>query len=117
MAPKCTNGWKTTKGTSITYHRVPSGPLKNIWLRNVRRDNPRKIINSFVCSAHFTPDCFIPATEICGRKKPRALKSSAIPTLFEHAKKKIPPRSSSLRQINEREVGYTMTKSKALISR
>jgi hypothetical protein len=104
MVPKCTNGWKKTKGSDITYHRVPSGPTKSIWLRNIRRDNPRKLNNSFVCSVHFTPDCFIPATEICGRKKPKMLKPTAIPTLFEYTRKKLPPRSSSLRQIREREV-------------
>jgi hypothetical protein len=32
------------------------------------------------------------------------LKPTAIPTLFEYTKKKLSPRSSSLRQIREREV-------------
>jgi hypothetical protein len=62
MVPKCTNGWEKTKASDITYHRVPSGPTKSIWLRNIRRDNPHKLNNSFVCSVHFTSECFIPAT-------------------------------------------------------
>ena len=41
MVPLCTNGWRKYKETDITYHRLPTGPLKTIWLRNIRRDNPR----------------------------------------------------------------------------
>ena len=104
MVPKCTNGWRKTKGSGITYHRVPSGPLKHTWLRNIKRENLCKLNNSFVCSVHFTPDCFIPAKEICGRIKPKMLKPTAVPTLFEYAKKMPYPRASSLRQIREREV-------------
>ena len=25
MVPQCSNGWRKTKGTDITYHRLPSG--------------------------------------------------------------------------------------------
>ena len=32
MVPMCTNGWRKTKGTDISYHRLPSGPLKSVWL-------------------------------------------------------------------------------------
>ena len=104
MVPKCTNGWRKTKGSGITYHRVPSGPLKHTWLQNIKRENLCKLNNSFVCSVHFTPDCFIAAKEICGRIKPKMLKPTAVPTLFEYAKKMPYPRASSLRQIREREV-------------
>ena len=24
MVPKCTNGWRETKGSDMTYHRVPA---------------------------------------------------------------------------------------------
>ena len=41
MVPLCTNGWRKNKERDITYHRLPTGPLKTIWLRNIRRDNPR----------------------------------------------------------------------------
>ena len=107
MVPKCTNGWQKTKGTDITYHRLPSAPLAKVGLRNIRRENQRNRSNSFICSVHFTPDCFDAATEICGRKKPRTLKSSTIPTLFAFAQKNdtsCKSRASSLKQIREREV-------------
>ena len=104
MVPQCSNGWRKTKGTDITYHRLPSGSMKSTWLRNIKRDNPRKPEHSFVCSVHFEPECFEPAMEICGRKKPKTLKSSAVPTLFAFTKaKKGTTRPSSQRQIKARE--------------
>ena len=42
MVPNCSNGWRKTKGTNITYHRVPNNHMKNVWLQKIRRDNPRK---------------------------------------------------------------------------
>ena len=48
MVRKCTKGWRQTKCSDNTYHRLPSGPPKTIWLRNIRRDNPRRFNNSFV---------------------------------------------------------------------
>lgn len=103
MVPLCTNGWRKTKGTDISYHRLPTGPLKSIWLRNIRRDNPCKPCHSFVCSVHFTADCFEPAIEICGHKKPKSLKPSAVPTLFGFGQRKNSTRQSSLQQIRNRE--------------
>ena len=33
MVAFCTNGYRKTKGTKISYHRLPVGPLRSIWLR------------------------------------------------------------------------------------
>ena len=72
-----------TKGTGISYHRLPNGPL-SVWLRNIRRENPGPRAHTFVCSAHFTEDCFQPGVEtIPGFKKVKMLISSAIPTIFK----------------------------------
>ena len=104
MVPQCSNDWRKTKGTDITYHRLPSGSMKSTWLRSIKRDNPRKPEHSFVYSVHLEPKCFEPATEICGRKKPKTLTSSAVPTLFAFTKaKKGTTRPSSQRQIKARE--------------
>lgn len=104
--PLCTNGSRKTKGTDITYHRLPNGPMKSVWLRNLRRDNPRERGNTYVCSAHFTPDCFEPATEIIpGFKKRKTLKPSATPTIFAFPTKLIngnKTRPSSMKQIQNR---------------
>ena len=82
MVPTCTNGWRKTKGKGTTYHTLPNDQIKSVWLRNIRRDNPRRPSNSFVCSAHFMENCFNPATEICGHKTSKKLKRTAVPKLF-----------------------------------
>ena len=48
MVLNCSNGWRKTKGTNITYHRVPSKHMKNVWLQKIRRDNARDVKHSFV---------------------------------------------------------------------
>lgn len=100
-APLCTNGSRKTKGTDITYHRLPNGPMKSV--RNLRRENPRERGNTYVCSAHFTPDCFELAIEIIpGFKKRKMLKPSATPTIFAFPTKLInenKTRPSSMKQI------------------
>ena len=70
MVLNCSNGWRKTKGTNITYHRVPSKHMKNVWLQKIRRDNARDVKHSFVCSEHFTPDSYVTslAETLCGHK-------------------------------------------------
>ena len=104
MVPMRTNGWRKTKGKGITYHRLSNGTLKSVWLRNIRRDNPHRPSNSFVCSAHFTVDCFYPATEICGHKTSKKLKRTAVSKLFSFptTRNEETGRQSSRRQIEAR---------------
>jgi hypothetical protein len=58
MVPNCTNGWRKTKGTGVSYHRLSTNHLKSLWLQRVRRDNPRDSKHSFVCSDHFIPETY-----------------------------------------------------------
>jgi hypothetical protein len=75
--PLCTNGSRKTKGTDISYHRLPNGPLRSVWLHNLRLENPRERVNTYVCSTHFAPDCFeLNAEVIPGFKKRKTLKPS-----------------------------------------
>ena len=32
MVSNCSNGWRKTKGTNITYRRVPSNHMNDVWL-------------------------------------------------------------------------------------
>ena len=103
--PLCTNGSRKTKGTDISYHRLPNGPLRSVWLRNLRRENPREHANTYVCSAHFAPDCFEPNAEVIpGFKKRKTLKPSAVPTMFAFPTKgnENKTRLSSVKQIRNR---------------
>ena len=113
MVPNCSNGWRKTKGTNITYHRVPNNHMKNVWLQKIRRDNPREVKHSFVCSEHFTRDSHVTllAETLCGHKGRRILKPDAVPTIFKHYENtpKPKPRLSSERRSHTRtrnEVNY-----------
>lgn len=35
---------------------------RDIWLRNLHRETPRDRGYTYVCGAHFTPDCFEAST-------------------------------------------------------
>ena len=87
MVPGCTNGWRKTKGQGISYHRLPQGEIRKVWLQRIRRENPRDARSSFVCSVHFTTGCFV--EEIVQRtlNPKRRLKSDAVPTVFLHSPK------------------------------
>ena len=104
--PLCANGSRKTRGMDISYHRLPNGPLKDIWLRNIHRENPRDRGYTYVCSAHFTPDCFEANTGLIpGFKKRKMLKPTAVPTVFSFPTKYSvnKPRLSSVKQIKSRE--------------
>ena len=102
----CANGSRKTRGMDISYHRLPNGPLKDIWLRNIRQENPRDRGYTYVYSAHFTPDCFEANTGLIpGFKKRKMLKPTAVPTVFSFPTKYSvnKPRLCSVKQIKSRE--------------
>ena len=86
MVPLCTNNSRNTQGKGISFHRFPRAPLKGVWLRNDRRENPRKQANCYVCSSHFEPGSFELCRKICGYKKPKTMRPSAVPTIFAFTK-------------------------------
>ena len=85
MVPQCSNGSRKTKITDITYRRLPAGSMKSTWLRNIKRDNPRKPEHSFVCSVHFRTRMFRASD---GNMRPQKLKTLKSSTLFAFTKAK-----------------------------
>ena len=90
MVPGCTNGSKSTKGTGISYHRLPKDKhLSKKWLQKIRRENPPKRESCYVCSMHFTLDCFKTTLKhLMGETDKNTLKDGSVPTIFPHAKMK-----------------------------
>ena len=84
MLPGCTNCSKKTKGSDISYHRLPNDQqMRRTWLRRVHHDNLPKANSCYVCSAHFTPDCFEGSLkELFGMKGKKALKPGSVPSIF-----------------------------------
>ena len=91
MVPECTNNSRTAQG--VSYHRIPRDiSLRQAWMARIRRVNPRNISHSFVCSAHFTPDCFeetLPNLVADYRRRPR-LKPNSVPSVFPRSKPETP---------------------------
>ena len=98
MVHLCTNNSRKTQDMGISYHRLPRRPLNGRLV--ARRGTRHRIV---VCSSHFEPDYFEPSREICGYKKPKTMRPSAVPTIFAFTN---PPkdtsRASSRRQIEAR---------------
>ena len=99
MVPDCINDSRDSKG--VSFHRIPANEkLKKIWLDVVPRKNPRPSMYSYVCSDHFTSDCFEISfrEELTGHKQPRRLIPGSIPTIFPKSATKRPRLSSEARK-------------------
>ena len=85
MVPGCTNDSKTTKGTEISYHRLPKDKkLSRIWVQKTKRQNPPKFESCYVCCKHFEPECFKHSfKKLAGQKIKKTLLPGAVPTIFK----------------------------------
>ena len=91
MVPECTNN--SRKATGVSYHRIPKDTsLRQAWMARIRRVNPCNVDHSFVCSAHFTPDCFeeTPANLVAGYRRRSRLRPNSVPSVFPHSKPETP---------------------------
>ena len=95
--PGCIN--HSSKTSNISYHRIPSDKaLRKAWLAMIRRDNLPPLKNCYVCSEHFTDDCFesdLKAQLMTELMVKRCLKRDAIPSVFSFAPEPKKPRISS----------------------
>lgn len=109
-APGCTNRSEKSKERGITFHNLPvkNSKLAKTWLDQLRRDErfmPKKRENVYVCSEHFTEDCFETNFQfefVGGTSRKRRLKKGAVPTLFKR-KTTVKARITSERRIARKE--------------
>ena len=96
--PECI--YRSTKKSGISYHRIPKDKgLQKAWIARIRRDNLPPLQNCYVCSEHFTDDCFetdLRAQFLPEQKVKRRLKRDS----FSPEPKK--PRLSSVTRENRR---------------
>ncbi|XP_046863134.1 peroxynitrite isomerase THAP4-like [Xenia sp. Carnegie-2017] len=103
MVPNCTNGSRKTKGSDVSYHRLPNDPtMQKIWLARVRRDNIPKPNSCYVCSDHFTPDCFSTSLKEIFGMKSKKIEPSSVPSTFPFLNRK-PERKMSHRREQMRD--------------
>lgn len=103
--PECFNYWK--KGSKISFHRVPKEiGLQRAWLARIRRDNLPPLEYCYVCSDHFTPDCFesdLKAQLMPDAKFKQKIKPDAVPSLFPFGPQPKQPRLSREARANRRD--------------
>ena len=95
--PGCIN--HSSRMSNIRYHRIPNDQgLQKAWSARIRRDNFPPLQNCYVCSEHFTDDCFetdLKAQLMPELKVKRRLKRDAIPLVFSFGPELKKPRISS----------------------
>lgn len=68
---------QTSKINGITFHHFPKNEeRKKCWLKFINKTNWKPSKNSFLCSEHFTKDCFDRSSRVKVR-----LRESAIPVI------------------------------------
>lgn len=105
--PGCIN--HSSKTSEISYHRIPKEQrLQKAWLARIRRDNLPPLQNCYVCSEHFTEDCFetdLKAQLIPEQKVKKRLKCDAVPSVFSFGPAEAKARlSSEIRENRQRAV-------------
>lgn len=103
--PECIN--HSSKTSNISYHRIPTDKgLQKAWIARIRRDNLPPLQNCYVCSAHFTDDCFekdLRAQLLPEQTVKRRLKRDAIPSVFSFCSEPKKARLSSVTRENRRQ--------------
>ena len=106
-AVNCSNQCSTNT-TDVSYHQFPSNAkTRAIWVKKVNCTEIPKY--AFLCSNHFTEDCFDKSYEMYqkflakdGKKPSRKLVKGTIPMLFAH-NTKVKSRSSSKNRAAKKE--------------
>ena len=109
-APGCSNRSNKDPEKRLSFHRLPyrNKKLAKKWLEQIRRAErfmTTKLENVYVCSNHFTEDCFELSYRdemLAEKTRKRRLKQDAVPKIFQ---RKVPlkPRISSERRIAHKE--------------
>lgn len=99
MVPGCKNASQLCDG-SVSFHRIPTDKTKQkIWLSKIPRVNLRSLSYSYVCSDHFSKDCFEVSfmEQLTGNKQRRRLLPEAVPTEFLNRSPVKPRKNTQLR--------------------
>ena len=105
--PECNDYW--TKDSKVTFHRITRKDLElqRAWLTRIRRDNLPPLDYSYVCSDHFTSDCFendLKAKLMPETKFKRSIIPGSVPSLFPFDPQLKRPRPSSEARAEQRRL-------------
>jgi len=126
VAYNCRSRWTKTPGTVkisnvVSFHRFPlrNKELLKKWIIAVRRKSWKPTNASFLCSKHFTPDCFYysPSQFVQLNGQRRKLRPDSVPSVFQFPKhlqnsnkKRRPPLKRKTVDITPEEESYVPSK-------
>ena len=93
VAKNCNSGHPKAKNSDsdsrrVVLYRFPEkARIKNRWIRGLHFSKWSPKPNSVLCSLHFGEDSFLPGSLNDPLQRPK-LKLNAVPTIFDHNKKK-----------------------------
>ena len=106
IAYGCVNRNNKPECSKLSWHSLPinNAKLLRTWLLKMKRKDPPVSKHSYLCSEHFSEDCFM---RCVGGK--RYLKSGSVPTRFsfsleEKSKRKAPVYRSAARKTTKHQV-------------
>ena len=118
--PRCTNYSAKTSGKNISFHRIPTDKaLQKSWIAKLKRENLPPLKNCYVCSEHFTEECFqsnLKAVLLDKEKIPRRLKRDAVPSVFSFGPQPKQSRPSSESRAERRQRAETREKVRSSIT-
>ena len=100
IAYGCVNRSNKPECSKLSWHSLPinNAKLRRAWLLKMKRKDPPVSKHSYLCSQHFSEDCFM---RCVGGK--RYLKSGSVPTRFSFSPKEKPKRKPPVYRSAARE--------------
>ena len=113
IAYGCVNRSNKPEYSKLSWHSLPinNAKLLRTWLLKMKRKDPPVSKHSYLCSEHFSEDCFM---RCVGGK--RYLKSGSVPTRFSFSPEEKPKRKAPVYRSAARETTKSQVKDKVILN-
>ena len=113
IAYGCVNRSNKPECSKLSWHSLPinNAKLLRTWLLKMKRKDPPVSKHSYLCSEHFSEDCFM---RCVGGK--RYLKSGSVPTRFSFSPEEKPKRKAPVYRSAAREATKSQVKDKVILN-
>ena len=113
IAYGCVNRSNKPECSKLSWHSLPinNAKLLRTWLLKMKRKDPPVSKHSYLCSEHFSEDCFM---RCVGGK--RYLKSGSVPTRFSFSPEEKPKRKAPVYRSAARETTKSQVKDKVILN-
>ena len=113
IAYGCVNRSNKPECSKLSWHSLPinNAKLLRTWLLKIKIKDPPVSKHSYLCSEHFSEDCFM---RCVGGK--RYLKSGSVPTRFSFSPEEKPKRKAPVYRSAARETTKSQVKDKVILN-